>query len=144
MVRDPATTVQSVVSFLEAQGIVLTPDAIKRAAESVNPRLRHYAAGNATPYDGILCDCHDLVSNVLKKAGPHTSWEPPLLPDEPPWVDDVIQLRHEAAQLQREAWEAQHELYWIKRSRSYQLASAIWRRRGRPLEAFVEGPDHLR
>jgi hypothetical protein len=144
MVRDPATTVRSVVSFLEGQGIVVTPDAIERAASSVNPELRHHTGDIATPYDGLLSECHDLLSDLLKRAGPHISWDLPVLPDEPRWVDDVIQLRQEAAQLQRQAWEAQHELYWIKRSRSYRLASSIWQRRGRQLEPFLEGPDHLR
>jgi hypothetical protein len=75
-------------------------------------------------YNDLDAAQREVLAILTERLGPHSSWRPPVLPPLPAWVDDVLRLRRDYA-------SAARELHWVKASRSYKMASSLWRMTGR-------------
>lgn len=132
MLGDPAKATESVATLLERLGVQLDPRATESAAARLDPHLRHQTRARDA-YEEMAQSQVELFDILAGYAGQHDSWQVPALPDEPPWVNDVISLRRDAA-------SARHELHWVKASRVYRMATAVWQVMGRRPGTLV-APD---
>jgi len=122
LLADPVTASESVGEFLGLLGIAGAGDPRDIAAGSIDPALRHHDAG-ADDSDALVHEEREVLAVLSARPGMHDSWQPPLLPPAPTWVDEVLTLRREYESVRR-------ELGWIKTSRAYRFAGAVWRRTG--------------
>ncbi len=116
-------------------GVRLEPGTSDEAAQRLDPRLRHQVQG-PDEYHELVQAQRDVLSLLTKHAGQHAFWEAPALPPAPPWVDDVLRLRHDYAGKTK-------ELYWVKASRTYKMVSSLWRLTGRKPPAFDESDSEV-
>jgi hypothetical protein len=121
MLDDPVKSTTTIADFLADLGVKTTepPD---RAAAHLDPALRHYRQAPAG-YEPLVEDLGELYGALAARSGGHEAWRAPVLHAEPAWVEDVLSVRRDYASVVR-------ELYWMKESRVYRLASKVWGLRG--------------
>ena len=123
---DPPSFVGELSEFLSGQGVAPSArDHFDEAVDSFEPELRHHRSDDVIE-SGLVDEQRGFVEELLRRPGAHTSWSPPSLPHEPPWVDDFVRL---SASGEREALArtaAQNELKWIKRSRLFGATRMFW------------------
>jgi len=123
MIEDRANATSAVTLFLEQLGVRLQPGTSDDAALRLDPGLRHQSEGNYE-YNDLDSAQRAVLEILTELRGPHTSWQPPALPAPPVWVEDVLGLRRDYASVAR-------ELHWVRASRTYKMASSLWRMTGR-------------
>ncbi len=131
MLANPVKATETMSDFLEQLGARAGSGTRDAAAGRLAPRLRHQDTDRDVYDDGVR-PLRDVLGLLAERRGRHDSWQPPVLPPAPPWVDDVLFLRREFA-------SAVRELYWLKESRAYRLVSGLWRLKGGGASA-LEGP----
>jgi hypothetical protein len=119
MMSDPKEATTTIVEFASALGIDVPPDAQEDASKSLDPGLRHQRS-QVDDYAEQASVQRDIFELLVSRAGIHSTWDPPSLPDPPLWVDDCISLRREYGRVQR-------ELNQLKASRSYNFALKLAR-----------------
>jgi hypothetical protein len=134
MLEDPAQASNAVRSFLEEVGIRPDPENSHNAAERLDPRLRHQGHRD-DEYEGLATTHRDVLSIIAGQSGTHAHWQPPVLPNSPAWVDDVLRLRRDYA-------GAARELHWVKASRAYRLVSSLWRFTGGNPSSLADSRPH--
>ena len=130
LLDDPRTELTELSTFLGTNGISPAVDAhIDDAVEAFAPELRHHRAdpdveSGTVP---ILVSEQRAFLDVLRAGrGGNQIWSPPQGPDEPSWVDDILQMVAFGEITEFERQVAHNELKWIKRSRLFGATKAIW------------------
>jgi hypothetical protein len=123
MIEDPVKASRNAAEFLELMGVRPGRGTSHDAALKLDPGLRHQSDVNYD-YNDLDAAQREVLAILTEHLGAHSSWRPPVLPPPPAWVDDVLRLRRDYA-------GAAHELHWVKASRSYKMASSLWRMTGR-------------
>jgi hypothetical protein len=134
MIEDRADATRAVTQFLEQMGVHPKAGASDDPALSLDPGLRHQSDRNFQ-YGDLDSVQREVLEVLTERLGPHASWQPPDLPPPPAWVDDALRLRRDYARAAR-------ELHWIRASRTYKMASSLWRLTGRgPTTLGQAGPE---
>jgi hypothetical protein len=123
LLADPGRWAGEARDLLVRLGVAVDPADYRRATQLVDGALRHQAAAPG-PYDEVAAPQRAVLDALGGLIGLHDAFAPPDLGPEPPWVDDVVELRR------REA-AAIRELYWTTTSRTYKTVQALWRWTGR-------------
>jgi hypothetical protein len=126
LLSDPGKSWDAVVDFLVRAGVEVRRDVPGSARGQLDPRLRHQHGG-LSGYEAVAGAETELLSALVAQSGEHACWQPPDLPAEPPWVNDVIQMQLELTELAQK----RHQLYWTSRSRPVRMMNALWRFTGR-------------
>jgi hypothetical protein len=118
--EDPATWGRELGAFFSEIGVM--PDVAGQvgADRVLDPQMRHQQASETTstwPGD----DARRTVRALWPLDGVHLHWHPPEFDPEPPWVADVIAIRHDLEVARRnqraiEASRAHRAVDWLRRT----------------------------
>lgn len=100
MLEEPASWCNGLGDFLAAVGIGVDPGRRAAAVASIDASLRHQEP-TADGYEPLAASHRQLLDALVAQAGPHRAWEPPALPPEPPWVEDVLAEHRQLDQSRR-------------------------------------------
>jgi hypothetical protein len=121
--EDPRSRIGELAEFLISCGVDVSPNGVQSAANVFEENLRHHHNRDAD-----YPEHHRTLLEVLGRSyGAHDQWSPPVLPEEPRWVSDVIDLTAAGQAVTAGLQIAQTELKWIKRSRLFRTSRAYWR-----------------
>jgi hypothetical protein len=121
--EDPLRRIGELAEFLTACGVDVSATGVQSAANVFEENLRHHHNREAD-----YPEHHRQLLEVLARAyGAHEQWSPPVLPEEPQWVSDVLSLAAAGQAVTAGLQMAQTELKWIKRSRLFRTSRAYWR-----------------
>jgi hypothetical protein len=123
MLANPGQASADVASFLDLVGVRRETD--NTAAERLEPSLRHHADDHDS-YGDLGHEQREVFRSLWTFAGIHETWEPPVLPAAPAWVDDVFQLR-------RDYESAMREYRYAANSRTYRVHARLKRLLGLPV-----------
>ena len=124
--EDPHTRIGELAEFLSSCGLDVSANGVQSAANVFKQDLRHHHNRDAD-----YPEHHRQLLQALRWSyGAHDPWSPPLLPDEPQWVSDVVCLTAAGQAVTAGLQMAQTELKWIKRSRLFRTSRALWRATG--------------
>jgi hypothetical protein len=100
VLEDPVAFAEQARAFLAGLGMAVTPDIdLSAVREFIDPGLRHGARNEAGP--GATSDLYDTLRGL---SGVHTSFVPPALGPEAPWIDAQLTS---AGPEWRATWKAQ-------------------------------------
>lgn len=121
--EDPQSRIGELAEFLNSCGVDVSATGVQSAANVFKQDLRHHHNREAD-----YPEHHRQLLQVLARSyGAHDQWSPPVLPDEPQWVSDVVSLSAAGQAVAAGLQMAQAELKWIKRSRLFRTSRAYWR-----------------
>jgi len=117
--EDPATWRRELGAFFSEIGLTLGGTEQVGAQQVLDPQMRHQQVGE-TVSPGPGDDAGRTVRALRLLDGVHHPWHPPELDPEPPWVADVIAMRHELEVARRthrtlEASRAYRAVSWLRR-----------------------------
>jgi hypothetical protein len=117
MLAKPGQTCTDVVGFLRQRGIEVSAQAEDDASTWLDASLRHQK-DRVDDYSEMAEVQEGIFTQLSTLTGVHDAWRSPDLPPAPPWVDDVIQVRHGQDKLRQ-------ELLTLKGSRTFRFTSAM-------------------
>jgi len=130
---DPRTQISELNAFLRANDVVAaSAERVERAVEAFEPELRHHrsepAEGRSGPaMSSLALEQNEFLALLHQQSRVQQHWSIPAVPEEPPWVDDVIELVVDGQMVVFAHAAATAELKWIKRSRLFGATRLFWR-----------------
>jgi hypothetical protein len=134
MMAERAAATEEIRRFLEHVGVPIEPAASDAAVGFLDSGLHHQHAGSDV-YEGISLSQRQVFDVISDLRGEHESWTPPVLAQEPPWVDDVLTLRRRSLIRNR---ELKKELERLHSTRTFRAGSAV-KHIGLRARKFVRG-----
>jgi hypothetical protein len=101
MMADPSGATEQISRFLRHVGVPLEPASSGAAVSFLDSGLRHQRA-ELDQYEGIALSQRQVFDELSDMRGAHESWTPPLLPESPFWVDEVLGMRRDFTNRGRE------------------------------------------
>ena len=133
MMAERAAATEEIRRFLEHVGISIEPAASDAAVGFLDSGLHHQHA-EFDEYDGISLSQRQVFDVISDLRGEHESWTPPVLAQEPFWVEDVLTLRRRSLIRNR---ELKGELERLHSTRTFR-AGAKAKRIGLRARKFVK------
>ena len=121
--EDPDSRIGELAQFLSSWGVDVPATGVQSAANVFKQDLRHHQNREAEYPEHL----RQLLEVMRQSYGTHDQWSPPVLPEEPQWVSDVIWMTAAGQAVTASLEMAQTELKWIKRSRLFRTSRAYWR-----------------
>ena len=129
---DPRTNINQLSAFLSAHGVCApSSEQIEGAVETFEPELRHHRSepteGLPAPKPSSLAAEQDeFVALLRQRSRVQEHWAIPDVPDEPPWVGDIVELVIDGQMVAFAHAATKRELRWIKRSRLFGATRFLW------------------
>jgi hypothetical protein len=129
---DPETQIRDLNAFLVGQGVVpASGSGVDRAIEAFEPELRHHRSepadgGSGPAVSSLAVEQDEFLSLLRQPPRVQDAWSVPDVPEEPPWVSDMLELVADGQMVTFAHAAAKAELRWIKRSRLFGAARFFW------------------
>jgi hypothetical protein len=130
---DPRAQIGELTAFLRAHDVVAaSEERVEHAVEAFEPELRHHRSEPqegraAAAMSSLTLEQNEFLTLLQQQPPAQQRWSIPAVPEEPPWVDDVIELVVDAQMVVFAHAVAKADLKWIMRSRLFGATRLFWR-----------------